>query len=122
MRHVLRAIPTYHLMALALYRKGPQEMEKMCRWFLWGMNPTGGHRKPLIAWNDVTTPTKDGGLDLYTFEKQAEALKMRHTTKLISEGKKKWVLMAHELILKSAKVGPHKKERRLWTCSGILLL
>lgn len=36
LQHVLRAIPTYHLMLLTLSGQGYEEMEQIRRNFLWG--------------------------------------------------------------------------------------
>lgn len=79
-------------MVLAGYKRATRTWRKRADGLI--TNEMGGHKKPLIAWRDVTTPTKDGGLGLNTFEMQAEGLEMRYMTKLITEEKKEWVLMA----------------------------
>lgn len=69
LRHVLRAIPSYHLMVLAPNRKGYDGLEKSCKQFLWGVNEEGKLKKALITWEDITHPKKEGGLDVRLFKK-----------------------------------------------------
>lgn len=122
LKHALHAVPTYHLMVLALYKTGFLQMEQVCRQFLWGNNKEGGLKKALIAWDIVTADKQDGGLGITTFEKQAMALKMRHVTKLIRSKSFEWTRLAKEIINRSARYGPRRKERRSWTVAELLLI
>lgn len=62
MKHVLRAIPVFHLMTLKLLKDGFESLEGLCREFLWGKNDQGQTRQPLVAWETITHCNIDGGL------------------------------------------------------------
>lgn len=49
LRHVLWAIPTYHLLLVSLNGTGYKEMEQISRNFLWGTSRTGVNKKALIS-------------------------------------------------------------------------
>lgn len=53
LKHMLRAIPAYHLMILELQLTGYRELEKIYRRFLWGSSQAKGNKKALIAWKDI---------------------------------------------------------------------
>lgn len=67
LKHVLRTIPGYHLMALSLNNQGYKQLEKTCHIFLWGMNEQGKPKKALIVWEEITRPRAEGGLDIRPF-------------------------------------------------------
>lgn len=67
LRHVLRAIPNYHLMVLSLTHDSYNELEKVCRIYLWGTNKEGKPKKTIIAWDDITRPKGEGGMDIRPF-------------------------------------------------------
>lgn len=64
MKHILKAIPIYHLMALTLNHVGYQGLEKICRKFLWGPGETGQAKIPLVTLATIAQPVCDGGLGL----------------------------------------------------------
>lgn len=122
LKHVLRAIPTFHFMVLSLSGVGFEELEQICRNFLWGTAATGKTKKALIRWSAITMEKDRGGLGILTFKDQAMTLKMRHVTKLVTAQAVDWVKMANELISRSLRSGPNKKEQRHWTPGEALLL
>lgn len=60
-KHVLMAMPVYHMMLLNSSTELIQKMNHICRGFLWGTNSDGGKRVPLMAWATITRPKIDGG-------------------------------------------------------------
>lgn len=83
MKHVLRAIPSYHLMALSLNQQGYKKLKKACTILLWGWNENGKENKALIAWEEITWPRAEWGLDSQPFRQQSHALKMQHISQII---------------------------------------
>lgn len=77
MKHVLRAIPVFHLIALDMNQDGFKLLEGMCREFVWGLGEQGNPRVPLIAWDIVVQPAALGGLSITSFQKHALLLKLR---------------------------------------------
>lgn len=83
---------------------------------MWGRNKQGKPKKTLIAWEEITRPRAEGGLDIRPFAEQALALKMRH----VSDFGKTWI--NHYFIKEALRVGPQKKETKHWEAEeGILL-
>lgn len=122
LRHVLRAVPIYHLMIMTLTGKGCSELESITRWFLWGSNKQGANKKALISWNTITCQQGDGGLGITTFREQGMALKMRHVACIITEVHTDWIKVANTLISAALRKGPHRKERTGWTPAEALVL
>lgn len=53
MRHILKAIPVFHLMDLAMNLDGFKMLETMCREFVWGPGEQGDPKVPLVAWDTI---------------------------------------------------------------------
>lgn len=83
LRHVLRAIPVYHLMALNLNKDGFKMLEGICREFVWGIGEQGNPKVPLVAWNTISTPTLEGGLSILNFLLHAALLKLWCASQLV---------------------------------------
>ncbi|KAL3679921.1 hypothetical protein R1sor_022877 [Riccia sorocarpa] len=49
LKHVLAAIPLYQLMSVGLCNDGLEELERLCRNFLWGWNEEGNPKHALIS-------------------------------------------------------------------------
>ncbi|KAL3677440.1 hypothetical protein R1sor_027388 [Riccia sorocarpa] len=49
LKHVLAATPLYQLMSVGLCRDGIEDLERLCRTFLWGWNEDGGAKTSLVA-------------------------------------------------------------------------
>lgn len=115
LKHVLRNIPTYHLLIFSLNKKGYDDLEQICRRFLWGSNPNGNGKKALIAWKEITWKKSEGGLDIRSFEDQTLALKMRCVSQILSSRQSEWVIIANSFIKATFCVGPEKKEWKGWS-------
>lgn len=122
MKHVLRAIPIFHLMTLKLLKDGFLSLEGLCREFLWGKNDQGNPRQPLIAWDTITHGNTRGGLEIQCFEQQTKLLKLRNFARLLKGHRSEWVSMAREMIKTSLRSGPDRKEQRLWHPAEAMLL
>lgn len=72
-RHVLRAIPVFHLMSLALNHDGFKSLESIYHEFVWGL---GDPKVPLVAWDTITQSFAVGGLSITSFKEHATLLKL----------------------------------------------
>lgn len=69
LKHVLRVIPVFHLMAFKLLKNGfIRQVEDLCQEFLWGKNDEGKAKIPLVAQETITQRNKLGGLAIQTFQ------------------------------------------------------
>lgn len=122
LKHILCAIPGYHLLLLSLNKTGYKALEKTCVKFLWGTNELGKGKKALVAWEEIARTRKEGGLDILPFETQAQALKTRYITQLLEDRSTEWVWMAKKFIHDTLKTSPDKKEMKGWKVTDALLL
>ncbi|KAL3694924.1 hypothetical protein R1sor_008575 [Riccia sorocarpa] len=102
LRHILALLPTYHFMTLSLTRHGFQEMEKVCRTFLWGLNPEGNPKKSLVGWEKINNPKTAGGLGLGNFILQADTMKMRLVTRILRREGADWIILMEAILQKQA--------------------
>lgn len=63
-RHILHVILTCHLMALTLTKAGFDDLEQVCREFVWGPGEQGNPKNALVAWNVITQPLLNGGMGI----------------------------------------------------------
>lgn len=112
----------YHLMVLSITTAGFDKMEQISRNFMWGSNKIGTHKKALIPWECITQDKGKGGLGIPPLKEHAQALKMRHTIKLLTNQDIDWVRMVQELTSCSLRTGPNKKEQKGWSIAEALLL
>jgi hypothetical protein len=70
-KHVLRAMPVFHFMAMELTADGYRQLEHLCQNFLWGSNAAGRAKIPLVARSTVTCKKVDRSLGLIDFKEQA---------------------------------------------------
>ncbi|KAL3689642.1 hypothetical protein R1sor_015951 [Riccia sorocarpa] len=55
LKHVLAAAILYQMLFVGLCADGLEELERLCRNFLWGWNDEGNPKKAMIAWERVLT-------------------------------------------------------------------
>jgi hypothetical protein len=122
LQHVLRAIPAYFLMTLSFTKDGFNQLETVCRQFLWGSQPSGNPKMPLVAWNKITTSKLEGGLGITSFKVQARNLKLKFISKLTDQGPQEWGHMLSTIIQNSLKHGILRKETKFWTVQEYLIL
>ncbi|KAL3690427.1 hypothetical protein R1sor_016736 [Riccia sorocarpa] len=53
LKHELATTPLYQLMSVGMCKDGLEELEKLCRNFLWGWNEEGNPKHALIAWDRI---------------------------------------------------------------------
>ncbi|KAL3680197.1 hypothetical protein R1sor_023153 [Riccia sorocarpa] len=97
LRHVLAATPIYQLLAVGLTGDGLDELEKLCRQFMWGWNDIGNPKTSLIAWERVAQSRRNGGLGWTRFRLKAEALQIRCLVKILTGEDKEWRQLAKAL-------------------------
>lgn len=76
LKHVLQAVPIYHLMAMTLNKGGFDDLEQLCREFIWSLGEQGKPKNALVAWSVISQPHLDGGLGVMPFQKHAQLLKL----------------------------------------------
>ncbi|KAL3686848.1 hypothetical protein R1sor_013157 [Riccia sorocarpa] len=89
-KHILRAIPIHILTCLTFSAKVLGKLEAICRGFVWGVNDQGQNRIPLIAWEDITQPKKDGGLQIESFQTQGQALRLKQLLRMFENPEEEW--------------------------------
>ncbi|KAL3676756.1 hypothetical protein R1sor_026704 [Riccia sorocarpa] len=122
LKHVLAATPLYQLMSVGLCRDGIEDLERLCRTFLWGWNEDGGAKTSLVAWERVSQPKHKGGLGWNAFQDRADALNVRLTEQLLSGGKAEWIQLARSLILRTLRKEAYQRERMQWSLQESMIL
>jgi hypothetical protein len=64
LKHILRAMPVFHLLILDFTQEGYNRLESICRTFLWGTAESGNPKIPLITWPKIVQSKLTGGLGL----------------------------------------------------------
>lgn len=106
LKHVIRAMPIYHLMSMSLNLQGFDELESVSREFLWGENKEGEFRKLLlVAWKDTALGKAEGGLGFVDLHSISLVLKMRWVSCILEEDTSNWVLLAKESFSRSLDSG-----------------
>ncbi|KAL3677394.1 hypothetical protein R1sor_027342 [Riccia sorocarpa] len=123
LRHVLRSIPTYQFLGVGLMKEGYDQLETLCRIFMWGVNTEGKAKTPLIAWSGITKPYNEGGLQYKPFSVTADSLKMRYMARLMEGEHSEWAQMLRYFIRTGMRSLTSNRERREWSVEeGLLLL
>ncbi|KAL3687495.1 hypothetical protein R1sor_013804 [Riccia sorocarpa] len=84
LKHVIRSTPVHLIACLNLQKQMFDEMEALCRMFLWGVNSEGNHKVPLVAWQEIQKTKKAGGLTMENFQAASKAMRMRQGAGCIS--------------------------------------
>jgi hypothetical protein len=115
-------MPTFFLVLLEFTQEGFRRLEAIFRAFLWGYTEDGQSKVPLMAWHKLTRPKSEGGLGLLNFSKQAQALKLRHISKILEGHQSEWTWMVRDDICTGLRRGPLKQETKHWLVEEFLLL
>ncbi|KAL3687866.1 hypothetical protein R1sor_014175 [Riccia sorocarpa] len=90
---------------------------------MWGVNSDGRAKIPLIAWDGITKPYKEGGLQYKPFAVSADALKLRYMTRLLDGDRSKWAQMLQFFLRTGMRSQTSRREYQSWTEEeGLLLL
>lgn len=92
-KHVLQAIPIYHMMLLKSSDGLARKIIALSRGFLWGQNVNGGKRIPLVAWDKLARPKLEGGLGLKDFRSHSDALLSKWFTGALDNPSSEWAQM-----------------------------
>lgn len=101
-KHVLQAIPIYHMMFIKSSEKLAKKMVALSWDFLWGHNAEGGKRIPLIAWERLAWPKSEGGVGLKDFRSHSDTLLTQWFTKALDSPDSDWANTLFDANLSSA--------------------
>ncbi|KAL3693292.1 hypothetical protein R1sor_006943 [Riccia sorocarpa] len=123
LKHVLAATPLYQLMSVGLCKDGLEELERLCRNFLWGWNEEGNPKHALIAWERIAQEKSNGGLGWTSFRNMSDALNARLVGRILEGGDTEWIHLARSFILRTLRRGSYQRECSQWTLQeGLVLL
>ncbi|KAL3676392.1 hypothetical protein R1sor_026340 [Riccia sorocarpa] len=106
MKHVLKAMPNHLFTGLFLNQKALDQMEAICRKFLWGKNDSGADRVPLIAWAEITKSKGDGGLAATSFAVQGKAMRLKALLKTFTKNHEDWHSALQAILQHATKKKP----------------
>ncbi|KAL2609557.1 hypothetical protein R1flu_028130 [Riccia fluitans] len=115
LQHVLRALPVYNFLGLGPKNVSYKKLESPCRSFLWGTSADGRNKTTLVKWDSVTKLRRNGGLQLKTFQKVSELLKMRYLGRLLNSEKSDWAQMLRFFIKQQIQRRSNGRELKFWT-------
>ncbi|KAL3694987.1 hypothetical protein R1sor_008638 [Riccia sorocarpa] len=73
----------FKYLGVATSRDGLEELERLCRNFLWGWNEEGNPKHALIAWERIAQTKAQGGLGWATFKDMVDALYVRQVNRIL---------------------------------------
>ncbi|KAL3678497.1 hypothetical protein R1sor_021453 [Riccia sorocarpa] len=114
--------PLYQLLSVGMHTKGLEDLEKLCRQFLWGWNEEGSPKASIIAWERIAAEKDDGGLGWTPLKVKAKAMYIRTVLKIVQDAAVEWIHPARNLILRTLTKGKYQRERRQWQLADTLLL
>ncbi|KAL3682580.1 hypothetical protein R1sor_000602 [Riccia sorocarpa] len=121
--HVLAATPLYQLLSVGLCRDGLDDLERLCRNFLWGWNEEGSPKQSLVAWERIAQSKENGGLGWTRFKDMADALNAGLVSRILEGGNAEWIQLAKSFILRTLRQGSYQRECSQWSVQeGLLLL
>jgi hypothetical protein len=92
-KHVLQAIPIYHMMFVKTPQQTAKKMECIFCSFLWGYNAKGGRKTALVSWDKLIRAKAEGGLGLKDLYKHSAALLSRWVTEALDNPNTEWAQM-----------------------------
>jgi hypothetical protein len=110
-KHVLQAIPIYHMMFVKTPQQTAKKMECIFQSFLWGYNAEGGRKMALVSWNKLICVKAEGGLGLKDLYQHSAALLGRWVTEALDNPHTEWAQM-FTTNASLAKWVQHKQFRR----------
>lgn len=102
-RAVIQGIANFWMSIFPLPQSVLDTIIATCRNFLWG-KADGGKIKPLVAWSEVCTPKKEGGLGLFNLKDWNIALLSCILWDLHSKKDSLWVRLVHHYYFKGGNV------------------
>lgn len=121
-KHVLQAIPIYHIMFLKSSEHLAKKITALSHDFLWGYNPMGGRRIPLIAWERLSLPKVEGGLRMRVFRSHSDSLLSQWFTRALDEPSSEWAQLFGANLCLASWMNPCVIRRNGYSDSDLLLL
>ncbi|KAL3680581.1 hypothetical protein R1sor_023537 [Riccia sorocarpa] len=122
LKHVLAATPLYQLLSVGLCKDGLDDLERLCRNFLWGWTEEGNPKHALVAWERIVQSKEGGGLGWTRFRDMSDALNTRLVCRLLEGGEAEWLQLAKSFILRTLRRGTYLRESCQWSLQECLLL
>lgn len=107
---VILNVEMLSIMALTLNKGSADELEQICRQFLWGPCEQEHSKVPLVARDIISQPMLEGRLGILSFLKHSQLLKLCCASELVESQPTAWVRMAEDLIRLELKHGTFKLE------------
>ncbi|KAL3683686.1 hypothetical protein R1sor_001708 [Riccia sorocarpa] len=120
LKHVLAATPLYQLLSVG--KDGLDDLERLCRNFLWGWTEEGNPKHALVAWERIVQSKEGGGLGWTRFKDMSDAMNTRLVCRLLEGGDAEWLQLAKSFILRTLRRGTYKRECCQWSVQECLLL
>ncbi|KAL3687387.1 hypothetical protein R1sor_013696 [Riccia sorocarpa] len=105
-----KAVTQEILMSIGFCKDGLEELERLCRNFLWGWNEEGNPKHALIAWERITQENVNGGLGWMSFRNISDALNVRLVSLILEGGDTEWIHLARSFILRTLRRGSYQRE------------
>ncbi|KAL3677171.1 hypothetical protein R1sor_027119 [Riccia sorocarpa] len=121
LRQVLAATPLYQLLSVGLEQKGLEELEVLCRQFLWDWIDQEHPKASMVTWERITQAKQDGGLGWNSLLVKGQALHMRKMMKIKLGANAEWAMLARSLILRMIRSCRYQRERRQWKVPEAML-
>ncbi|KAL3683883.1 hypothetical protein R1sor_001905 [Riccia sorocarpa] len=115
LRHVLAATPLCQLLSIGINNIIIEEVERLCRQFLWVWADECSPKASVIAWEWIAQARHNGGLGWVPIYDRAHALLVKDVVKTIKGDQSKWTQLARSLILWTLRKGatPDAQDQRL---------
>ncbi|KAL3699897.1 hypothetical protein R1sor_017919 [Riccia sorocarpa] len=110
------------LMSVGLHSDGIEELEKLCRQFLWGWSEDGSPKASMVAWERLARGKFLGGIGWTQLKTKAQAMYIKAVLKIVRGADVEWVSLANNLILRNLRKGKYQREHRQWRLEDSVLL
>ncbi|KAL3687926.1 hypothetical protein R1sor_014235 [Riccia sorocarpa] len=110
LKHVLAATPLYQLLSVGLCKDGLDDLERLCRNFLWGWTEEGNPKHALVAWERIVQSKEGGGLGWTRFRDMSDAVNTRLVCRLLEGGDAEWL---HDAVENAEKLAQDSDEAQL---------
>lgn len=92
-KHVLQAIPIYHMMFIKTPMATKKKLEQIFKDFLWGFKKEGGRKAPLVAWTKLIRQKTNGGLGFKSVTTHSATLLSRWVLSTLDDPESEWARM-----------------------------
>lgn len=121
-KHILQAIPIYHLMILPILSKMAKTIAGLLNDFLWGFNPSGGRKTTLVAWKRICVCKSSGGLSIKHIPAHSKALLGKWIIALLNNPDLEWSTLFYANLKKVTWQNGLETRRANYTLGDRILL